>query len=64
MHLVGHREKLLEELHEDILRGIHVLIVLMTEHLDARIDEEDAKYTEYPLKLVNDGRTGKDKDAT
>ena len=63
MHLVCHREELLEELYEDVLRGIYTLVILMAEHLDARIDEENAKHAEYPLKLVDDGRTGKDEDA-
>ena len=62
MHLVRHGEKLLEEFHKNVLRGIDLLVILMSEHLDTCIDQENAKESEYPFKPRDDGRTGKDKD--
>ena len=40
VHLVGDGGEALEELDEDVLRGVDALVVLMAEHLDARVDEE------------------------
>ena len=63
MHLIRHGEELLEQLNKNILRGIHALIVFMAEHLDARIDEEGTKDTQYPVKALHHRRSRKDKDA-
>ena len=62
MHLIRHREELLEQFDEDILRRINALF-LMIEHLDAGIDEEDTKDAQYPFETLHHRCTRKDKDA-
>ena len=63
MHLIRHGEESLEDLHEDVLRGIHLFVSLLAEHFDACIDQEYSENTEYPLKAHDQSRTREDKDA-
>ena len=53
-----------EESHDHVLRGVCRLFVIMSEHLRSRIEQEQAKETQYPLKALNHRCTSEDKDAT
>ena len=62
MHLVGHREELLEEFYKDVFRRVNLLVVVVSEHLDTCINQEKSEDAKNPIELLNDSCTGKDKD--
>lgn len=63
LHLIRHGEEFLEKPHKDVFRGIDLLVVMMAEHLNTCIDQEESKDCQYPLEPCYHGRSGKDKDA-
>ena len=62
VHLIGDGEETFEELDKDVLRGVDTLVVLMAEHLDTGIDQENTEDPKNPLEPLDDGSTGKDED--
>ena len=64
MQLVGDGEQFLEPSDDDVLRGVGLIVVVMVEHLGARIEQEEAEEAQNPFETLNHCRTSEDKDAT
>ena len=64
VHLIGDGEETFKELDKDILRWVDTFVVLMAEHLDTGINQENTKEPKDPLETLDDGCASKDEDTT
>ena len=63
MHLRRDWEESLEDAHEEVAFGMRLIGLVVAEHLDARIEQHDAKECQDPVEAGNDRHAGEDEDA-
>ena len=63
MYTIGHWIELAKPSHNDVLRRIRLLVVVVGKHLAARIEQEESEESQHPLEALHHGSTGEDEDA-
>ena len=62
MQLVGNGEELLKPTDDDVLGGVALRLVVVTEHLGTGVEQEETKQTQNPFEALDHSGTGENKD--
>ncbi len=64
MQLIGDGEETLKETYDEVVTRIALLVLVVCEHLCARVEQEQSEQSQHPLEALDHRCAGKYKNAT